>query len=154
MKGGEEKLIKKGSLLVMLGIVVLFAAASIHAGTEVADVIKMENKAYTEHKKGIVEFTHKKHADHKDISCSDCHHVYKDGKNVWKEGDDVQKCEACHKEVGKPPKGMKKAEKIKKYQKYAIHANCKGCHKKMIDKESEMGKKLRKCSGCHPKNKK
>jgi len=49
---------------------------------------------------------------------------------------------------------MSKAEKIKKYHKDALHGNCKGCHKKMIDKESEMGKALKKCSGCHPNKKK
>ena len=53
--------------------------------------------------------------------------------------------------VGKAPKGMKKAEKIKEYHKDALHANCKGCHKKMIDKNSEFGKKISKCTGCHPK---
>ena len=121
---------------------------------EAPDVITMESKVYPKHTKKLVTWPHKKHADHKDIGCADCHHVFKDGKNTWKEGDPVQKCEECHSEPAQPKDDktkMSKAEKIKKYHKDAIHENCKGCHKKMIDKESEMGMKLLKgCKGCHP----
>ncbi len=121
---------------------------------EAPENITMNSKVHPKHTKKLVTFSHKKHADHKDIGCADCHHVYKEGKNIWKEGDPVQKCEECHSEPKKPKEDktkMTKAEKIKKYHKDAIHANCKGCHKKMIDKESEMGKTLLKgCKGCHP----
>ncbi len=122
------------------------------------DTITMDSKVYPKHTKKLVTWSHKTHADNKDIGCADCHHVYKEGENVWKEGDPVQKCEECHSEP-KKPKGdktkMSKAEKIKKYHNSAIHANCKGCHKRMIDKESEMGKTLLKgCKGCHPLKKK
>ena len=65
----------------------------------------------------------------------------------------MKKCDECHKETGKIPKDMKKADRIKNFYKDAIHENCKGCHKKMIDKNSEIGKKLKKCDGCHPKKK-
>jgi hypothetical protein len=143
-------------LTVVLSAMLFLTVGSLTAN-DVPDNITMDSKIYPKHTKKNVTFTHKKHADHKDIGCADCHHVYEDGKNTWKEGDEVQKCEACHTEPAKP-KGdktkMSKAEKIKKYHKDAIHANCKGCHKKMIDKESEMGKALKKCSGCHPNKKK
>lgn len=145
------------SLTVFLTAILFLAVGSLIAA-DVPDTITMESKVYPKHTKGLSTFSHKKHADHKDIGCADCHHVYKDGKNVWKEGDEVQKCEACHSEPAKP-KGdktkMSKAEKIKKYHKDALHANCKGCHKKMLDKTSEPGKTLLKgCNGCHPKKKK
>lgn len=123
---------------------------------DVPDTVTMESKVYPKLTKGPVTFSHKKHSDHKDIGCTECHHVYEDGKNTWKEGDEVQKCEACHKEPAKAKDDktkMSKAEKIKKYHKAAIHANCKNCHKKMIDKESELGKTIKKCTGCHPKKK-
>jgi hypothetical protein len=143
-------------LTVVLSALLFLTVGSLTA-TDVPDTITMDSKIYPKHTKKNVTFTHKEHADHKDIGCADCHHVYKDGKNTWKEGDVVQKCEECHNEPAKP-KGdktkMSKAEKIKKYCKDAVHANCKGCHKKMIDKESEMGKSLKKCSGCHPNKKK
>ncbi len=139
------------SVLTVALTAMLFLTVGLLTASDVPENIDMNSKIYSKHTKGLVTFSHKKHSDNKDIKCLDCHHVYKEGKNTWKEGDPVQKCEECHKETGKPPKDMKKAEKIKKFHKEAIHANCKGCHKKMIDKESEMGKNLRKCTGCHPK---
>ena len=47
--------------------------------------------------KASVELTHKQHAEAHKVACAECHHVYKDGKNVWKQGDKVQKCSECHK---------------------------------------------------------
>jgi len=129
----------------------LFLTVGSLTATDIPDTITMESKVYKKHTKGLVTFSHKKHADNKDINCDACHHVYTDGKNTWKEGDPVKKCGECHKDTGKPPKDMDKAEKIKKYHKEAIHENCKGCHKDMIDKNSKIGKELKKCTGCHPK---
>lgn len=147
---------KTMGLLTMICTALLFLAVGSLTAADAPDTITMESKIYSKHTKGLVSFTHKKHADYEGIGCSDCHHVYKDGKNIWKEGEAVQKCEECHSEPAKP-KGdktkMSKADKIKKYHKDALHANCKGCHKKMIDKKSEMGMALKKCTGCHPKKK-
>ena len=134
----------------LLTILLLLMVSSLSA-TDVPDTITMDSKVYTEHTRAPVTFAHKGHAEHEDISCTDCHHVYEDGNNVWKEGDEVQKCEACHQNTEKPPQGMKKEDKIKEYHKDALHANCRDCHKKMIDKESELGQKLKKCTGCHTK---
>jgi mono/diheme cytochrome c family protein len=80
--------------------------------------------------------------------------VIKDGKNVWKEGDEVQKCDACHGEA-KPPTGkdapkLSKAEKIKKYHYSAIHENCAGCHKANKKKGMERPGPT-SCKECHPK---
>ena len=66
----------------------------------------MESKLFPEHTKAIVTFTHKKHNVDYKIACADCHHDYKDGKNVWKDGDEVKRCDACHTEA-KAPKGDK-----------------------------------------------
>jgi hypothetical protein len=140
---------KKRSLLVLtaaiLGMAFLFALA--YASQQAPDTITMESKVYKKHKKALVNFNHKKHNVDYGIACTDCHHVYKDGKNVWKEGDAVQKCDACHTEA-KAAKDDKssKMEKIKKYHYSAIHENCKGCHK-------EMKKGPAKCAECHPKKK-
>ena len=42
-------------------ISILFIATGLYAGKEVKDVIKLEDKAYEKHTKGIVTFSHKKH---------------------------------------------------------------------------------------------
>ena len=130
-----------------------FLAAGIYAGTTVQDVIKMENKAYAKHKKGIVEFSHKKHATDYKAGCGECHHD-KDGKPLTlKEGDDVQNCLECHKETGEKPKGAKlsKADKLK-YHYEAIHDNCKGCHSE-FNKKNNTKAAPTTCTKCHPKTK-
>ena len=114
--------------------------------------ITMNSNVYGKHKKPLVTFSHKKHnADYK-IACVDCHHVLKDGKNVWKEGDDVQKCDTCHSEAkapsGKDAPKLSKQEKIMKYHYSAIHENCVGCHKA----EKKKGKDApSSCKDCHLK---
>ena len=65
---------KKSALILALGVVLVFAASALYAGTTVEDVIKMENKAYSEHEKSIVEFSHKKHIEEYGAGCGECHH--------------------------------------------------------------------------------
>ena len=71
------------------------------ADQKVADTFKIDNdKAMFKdgkRTKVAVELTHKKHAEDHKVACAECHHVYKDGKNTWKQGDKVQKCSECHK---------------------------------------------------------
>ena len=146
---------KKRSLLVLgvaaLSVVFLFAV--VYATQQAPDDITMESKVYAKHKKALVKFSHKKHNVEYKITCTECHHVIKDGKNVWKEGDAVQKCDACHSEAKAPkakagePK-MSKQEQVQKYHYSAIHENCKGCHK-----DSKKPTAPTKCTECHPKAK-
>jgi hypothetical protein len=149
--------------LTLVGIAVVFMAGAIQAGTQVDDVIKMQNPAYSEHTKGIVEFTHKKHATDYGAACGDCHHDDK-GQPLadLKEGDDVQQCIACHSKPGEVPKELKKEwrdKKLKKeetnklareYHAEAIHDNCIGCHKKW-NKENKSKAAPTSCTKCHPK---
>ncbi len=144
----------------------LFIAAGIYAKAT-PDVIPLADPAYKEHKKGVVQFEHKKHSDaySKDYpelyknKCGECHHD-KDGKPLTelKDGDDVQKCIECHKEPAEAPKGkaakkkLSKKEKIKEYHAEALHANCKGCHKK-FNKKYKPKKAPTTCTKCHPKTK-
>ena len=94
-------------------------------------------------KKGPVKLSHKKHSEDYGAKCTDCHHDYKDGKNIWKEGDPVKKCNECH-----DPK-KKQGKKQYKLQN-AFHKNCKDCHKEAV----KAGKKeapYKKCNDCHEK---
>jgi len=154
---------------VLVVIATLFVVAGIYAGTQVKDEIKMENKAYAEHTKSIVTFSHLKHSkeyaeqnpDLYKSGCGECHHD-KDNKPLTnlKEGDEVQNCIECHKKpgnmTGKEAKGLSKEQK-REYHANAIHDNCKGCHKK-FNKEKNL--KLKDpgvapvtCTQCHPKEK-
>jgi hypothetical protein len=149
----------KKSLMIIAAVVgcaVLFAVASLYAGTEVQDVIKMENKAYSEHKKGIVEFTHKKHVEEYKATCGECHHNDKgEPLKDLKMGDNVQNCIECHKKPSEKPKG-KDAPKLSRkeeleYHAEALHENCKGCHSE-YNKKNDTKAAPTSCSKCHPKN--
>lgn len=157
-------------LLVTVTVTILFVGAGLYAGTEVPDMIKLDNPAYEKHTKGIVEFSHKKHAEeyaknNPDLyknGCGECHHDDKAKPLAdLQAGDDVQSCLECHKDTGKLPKDKKKLskkEKIKQYHKEALHANCKGCHK-LYNKKNKLKKSDPKaapntCKTCHPKKKK
>ena len=149
---------------VIIGVTILFVSAGIYAKSA-PDVIALQDPAYEEHKKGVVNFEHKKHqADYaKEYpefykkGCGECHHD-KDNKPLTKlkDGDDVQKCIECHKIASEAPKGKKatkklsKKEKIKEYHAEALHENCKSCHKK-FNKKYKPKKAPTTCNKCHPK---
>ena len=158
---------KKGLLLcAVIGMLMMYSATGLFAGTEVGDEILLDNPVYEKHTKGIVEFTHKKHAvdyvqkypQYFKNGCGDCHHDEAGKPLALKAGDDVQSCAACHKETGKAPKGIDKAEKIKRFHKNALHENCKSCHKAFnkgegIDKKDPKAAPV-SCKTCHPSKKK
>ncbi|MEE4113324.1 MAG: cytochrome c3 family protein [Desulfobacteraceae bacterium] len=156
---------KKGVVLSAVIVAIMFAAGAIYAATTVQDVIKMEHKGYSEHTKGIVEFSHKKHHEEYNVGCGECHHDDK-GKplNDLKMGDDVKGCMECHKIPGQMPGDLKKEMKAKKaskkeiaakemeYHAEAIHENCISCHKK-FNKDNNTKDAPVTCTNCHPKEK-
>jgi hypothetical protein len=137
---------RKKTLFLSLFIisVALFAGVGILVATDAPDELKIKSDAFTKYKKGAVQFTHKKHSVDYKIACAECHHVYKEGKNVFKEGDPVQKCSACHDAV-------KSKGKVKKLM-LAYHRNCQGCHKQ-LEKAGKKTGPTRKCNDCHEKKK-
>ena len=143
-----------------IGLISVVAAAlflwvgAYAAETEPPDEVTIHSKLWTADKYEPVKLSHKKHMDEYKIECVECHHVYKDGKNVWKKGDEVQMCDKCHTCV-KTGKALKDAtpeeKKLSLYN--AFHDNCKGCHKK-YDKEKNTKDAPTKCTDCHAKKKK
>lgn len=113
-----------------------------HVTQDIIDVITIENQGYTSDKKGPVIFSHLKHNMEYGISCTQCHHVYKEGENLWKEGHKVDKCVVCHDPVEKKDKAAKLQT--------AFHKNCKDCHAD-VNKEGKEAPST-KCSGCHGQN--
>ena len=124
------------------------------AAQEVPEKIVIKSGLWKAHTKAAVEFSHKKHAEVYNIKCTDCHHVYKDGKNVWKQGDEVRTCMACHTEP--TIQGEKKLPEAqqKLNLKLAYHENCVGCHKALKLKDREKYANIpTTCMNCHPKEK-
>jgi hypothetical protein len=131
---------------VCFGLVMAGVAVANDKGPE---TITMDSKVFPEHKKSLVTFNHAKHNVDYKVVCAECHHVYQDGKNVWKEGDEVKKCDVCHTGAKAPKEpALSKEEEIKGYYYSAIHENCKGCHMTAV-KEGKVAPT--KCAECHPK---
>jgi len=121
----------------------LFLTVGVLIAADVPDEIIIENKGYEKDKKGPLKFSHKKHHEEYKAACTDCHHEFKDGKNVWKEGDPVKKCIACHDPLEKKGKVMKLQN--------AYHRNCKNCHKAYIKDNPKSKAPYKKCTKCHQK---
>ena len=145
------------TVLAVAGLMCSVALLGLSGAAEQKAPEKMEIQAklWSKHTKGPVNFQHKKHAEEYKVKCEDCHHVYENGKNTWKEGDKVQKCMECHNEA--TIKGEKKLPKDKQALnlKLSYHKNCQGCHKKMKKKDkAKYGKIPTTCIKCHTKSKK
>lgn len=122
----------------------LFIAAGVLIAADAPDEVIIENDGYKKDRKGSVTLSHAKHAVEYGAACTDCHHDYEDGKNVWKEGDPVMGCAECHDPEGKSkdePRGLR----------YAYHDNCADCHHKAIDAGNKNAPKKTKCTACHAK---
>jgi len=149
-----KKAFTAAGILILAGVataVILNASVSAAGSQAVPDEVTIESKLWKAKTYGPAKLTHKKHVDDHKVPCLDCHHVYKDGKNVWKEGDAVQKCDACHTCV-KTGKALKDAtpeeQKLSLFN--AFHDNCKGCHAKH-NKEHNTKAAPVKCTECHAK---
>ena len=122
----------------------LVSAASQNSAEEqeFPDEILIDNPIYRPDRKGAVYFSHAEHAEGYVDACEACHHDYQDGKNVWEEGQPVQKCAECH----DPQKRDGKVRKLN----IAYHKNCKGCHRKLAG-EGDTRAPYRQCTDCHAK---
>ena len=143
-----RKMMNKMGLVVLMSLMtllffVVMDAVIAEEEQEIPDEINIENTGYKTNRKGPVTFSHGDHAESYEIACSECHHDYQDGKNVWEEGDPVKKCVACH-------SPLKSKGKIKKLS-IAYHNNCKGCHKKLAKQEGGTEAPYKKCTDCHEK---
>ena len=122
---------KKGilRLLAPLFVGVLLIPAFAQEDMEVVD-----SGGFSKEQRPPAVFRHDEHNETAGIEdCSECHHVYEDGKKVEDESSEGQSCSDCHeeKDSGKQP-GLRKA----------FHFNCKGCH--LAKKQGPV-----MCGSCH-----
>jgi hypothetical protein len=138
-----------------VGLVNLYGGAP--AAQKAPDTIQIKSALYPNPTKGpVVAFTHKKHSAEYKVACTECHHKYEPGKkvNVWKEGDKVDKCEACHNEPTVAGEMKLPDEKKKLNLKIAFHKNCQGCHQDLKKKDPAKYAKIPvTCVQCHPQAK-
>ena len=120
----------------LLGIIALLGA-KILGPTEPKSVSPLQSNKFQPRTKGPVFFKHRPH-EAAGLSCTACHHDYTSGRNHWRQGLPVQKCEACH--LVQPRAGQLDL-------KNAFHRQCKDCHLKLRQRGAAAGPL--KCQDCH-----
>lgn len=105
------------------------------------DVVMIDHKEFKVRKKGPVKLNHKKHSEEYGIDCTNCHHDYRNGENVWTETDPVKSCVECH----DPEKGQGDVPKLQN----AYHRNCRDCHQELIKQGKSETAPSKKCNDCH-----
>ncbi len=119
--------------IAIAGLASLFIIGAVYAQD---DIKSLKHDIFVERERSAALFPHVLHTDEAEIDCLECHHIYKDGENVWDDSAETE-CAECHKleADGKTIPLMK-----------AFHENCKGCHEKE-------GKGPITCGECHPMKK-
>jgi hypothetical protein len=84
-----------------------------------------------------VPFSHRVH-EARGVACTQCHHDYQGRRNVWRQGQPVATCQACH---GLRPEARRLDVKN------AFHRQCKGCHLRLRQQGRQAGPIT--CQGCH-----
>ena len=141
--GGCGLILAVFSCIVSFVLIVTSGALIAAEEQEMPGEIYIENKVYKTDRKGPVRFPHSDHAEGYVESCDGCHHEYKDGENIWQEGQPVKKCVSCH----DPSKSKGKVKKLN----IAFHKNCKDCHKKLASEEGGTAAPYKQCTDCHGK---
>jgi hypothetical protein len=141
----------KGKFVKCLSIAVLFlfSVAFLVYAAEPPEKITLKDSLWPSPTKTPVEFNHKKHSEEYKVACDQCHHIYQDGKNTWKQGDAVQPCDKCHTEATFQGEKKLPPDQQKLNLKLAFHNNCVGCHQK-LKKENAESKAPVTCAQCHP----
>jgi hypothetical protein len=130
------------SLLCLLAIAVfamLIAGRLEASGENTPTFITINDSNFHVVRKGPVRFSHSRHSADYDIACAQCHHDFKNGVNIWKEGDPVSACSECH--------DAETANGDIPNLKLAFHRNCQKCHKAVAGGENKAP--FLKCNGCH-----
>jgi hypothetical protein len=98
------------------------------------DMVAVDISPFEKPQRAPSRFTHDAHNEMAGIdSCSECHHVYRDGKKVEDESSEGERCADCH--------GRKAQGRVPSLTN-AFHTNCKGCHL-----ERQKGPVM--CGQCH-----
>lgn len=145
----------------LVGLILAFSlsalADDVPPGQEELEINVIEGRM------GVVRFSHKKHATDYGVECAECH-AAKLGtyQHRLNKKSAPRACGSCHAKPGDKLIKVKRKEvralaavvdgKIDKTT-VVFHPLCVDCHKKPenADKVNAAGKMIRKCRGCHPK---
>ena len=127
-------MMRKGLFLLMA---LLLVGAILMPAFSQEDMEVVDDEGFSKKQRPPVTFRHDEHNEKAGLEdCSECHHVYEDGKKLEDESSEDQSCSECHDEKGSGDMpGLRKA----------FHTNCKGCH-------LEQNKGPVMCGSCHVRN--
>ena len=84
------------------------------------DMEMIEDEGFQSRQRPAAVFRHDEHNEAAEIEeCTECHHVYEDGKKLEDESSEDQLCSDCHNQD---------ATDDRPHLAKAFHLNCKGCH--------------------------
>jgi len=90
------------------------------SGYSQEDMQFIDNSVFDRPQRTQAAFNHDEHNEAAEIDeCSECHHIYEDGKFMEDESSEDQRCSDCHELISNT--NMPSLRK-------AFHKNCKGCH--------------------------
>lgn len=120
----------------ILGVTSLLGA---HGGslTEAPAVSLLKVPVAGSRQKPPVQLSHRVH-EARGVACTQCHHDYQGRRNIWRKGQPVEKCQACH---GPRPEARRLDVKN------AYHRQCKGCHLRLRQQGRQAGPV--ECQACH-----
>jgi hypothetical protein len=144
MKRGGKKFVG-GFLAVLLVFAVALVAIAQQAPP---DTVTIKEALFASPTKPAVQFPHKQHFETLKIDCTTCHHAWQGGKNVWKKGDPVKKCDSCHTNATVENEKSLPPDQLKLNLKNAFHEKCVTCHKDE-KKKNPSSKAPIMCNGCH-----
>ena len=111
---------KKKSLMAAIFIPVFVVILAVTMADSQENVKSVQDSAFKTLMRPQVKFLHDEHNEKAKIEdCTECHHVYQDGKKVEGEMSTDSECSACHKS---------KNEGYPFDLVMAYHTKCKGCH--------------------------
>ncbi len=131
-------MINKG-YLIALSIMIISSFAFNDLKAQPDNILLNHPEVFKKRERPPVLFPHNRHMEG-GLSCKDCHHQYKDGKNILdestlQEGREGIRCSSCHDRRSRP--NLSKA----------FHHQCIFCHKK-YEKENKKAVP-RFCGECH-----
>ncbi len=124
----------KGAVCVL--VMVLASVFILGSAYSQEDMMTVDNSAFDNPQRAPSVFQHDTHNETAGIEeCSECHHIYEDGKKLEDESSEDQMCSDCHE--SKSADGQPSLRK-------AFHGNCMGCHQTQV-------KGPIMCGECHVK---
>jgi len=86
---------RKGGWVLALGLLWGLGAWGATGPTEPPDESWLIIPTPGPREKLPVKFSHRRHSKPR-LACERCHHDHQRGRNLWREGQPVKKCQACH----------------------------------------------------------